>query len=321
MSVLILAEQIDATVDRVVMALTGHGVPVLRVDTADFPDLIVLEAELGGDKWRGALCTCTRRAMLEEVRSVWYRATPRFGWPQQMSAEEREHAEREARFGLGGVLSDLDARWVNHPAAEADACVKPRQLTAAVACGFRVPDTLITNSISQARDFAKRHHQLVVKPLGANVLHEGGVRKVAHTHLLSPRDLDDLTGLSVTTHLLQQWVEHKDHEVRLTAVESRLFATAILAGSPAGMIDWRADYDSLTYRVVEVSTSVVTAVDRYLQRFGLSFAAFDFAVDNDGTWWFLEANPGGQYGWIEQHTGLPISEAIAELLAHEEAAS
>ncbi len=65
---------------------------------------------------------------------------------------------------------------------------------------------------------------------------------------------------------------------------------------------------------------VPTAVGRFLQRFGLPLAAFDFAVDNDGNWWSLEANPGGQYGWIEQHTGLPISEAIAGLLAHEEAA-
>ncbi len=321
MSVLILAEKIDATADRVVSALTGRGVPVLRLDTSDFPDRVALEAQLRGAEWCGVLRTPQRRAVLEELRSVWYRAAPRFGWPPEMSTEEREHAEREARFGLGGVLSDLDARWVNHPAAEADAGVKPRQLTAAASCGFRVPETLVTTSPRQVRDFAEQHPHVVIKPLGANVLHEGGVRKVAHTHLLSSRDLADLSGLSITTHLLQQWVEFKDYEVRLTAVGSSLFAAAILAGSPASVIDWRADYDSLTYSVVEVPASIVTAVDRYLQRFDLSFAAFDFVVDTHGAWWFLEANPGGQYGWIEQHTGLPISETIADLLAHEEGVS
>jgi ATP-grasp ribosomal peptide maturase len=317
-SVLILAEKIDATADRVVSELTGRGVPLLRVDTADFPDRIAIEAQLRGDRWCGVLRTRKRHAVLEELRSVWYRATPRFGWPPEMSSEEREHAEREARFGLGGVLGDLHARWVNHPAAEADAGVKPRQLTAAAAAGFRVPETLVTTSPRQVRDFAKRHPHIVIKPLGANVLHEGGVRKVAHTHLLSSRELADLSGLSITTHLLQQWVECKDHEVRLTAVGTSLFAASILAGSPDSVIDWRADYDSLTYRVIEVPASIAAAVDRYLQHFRLSFAAFDFAVDTDGTWWFLEANPGGQYGWIEQHTGLPISETIAELLACQE---
>jgi hypothetical protein len=29
---------------------------------------------------------------------------------------------------------------------------------------------------------------------------------------------------------------------------------------------------------------------------------------------FLEINPSGQYGWIEGLTGLPITQAIAELL-------
>jgi hypothetical protein len=29
---------------------------------------------------------------------------------------------------------------------------------------------------------------------------------------------------------------------------------------------------------------------------------------------FLEINPNGQYLWIEQMTGLPISEAICDLL-------
>jgi hypothetical protein len=29
---------------------------------------------------------------------------------------------------------------------------------------------------------------------------------------------------------------------------------------------------------------------------------------------FLEINPGGEYAWIEDLTGLPISEAICDLL-------
>lgn len=39
-----------------------------------------------------------------------------------------------------------------------------------------------------------------------------------------------------------------------------------------------------------------------------------FAVDHDRRWWFLEANPGGQYGWLQAATGAPISTAMADLL-------
>ncbi|HSV65482.1 MAG TPA: hypothetical protein VLJ59_06180 [Mycobacteriales bacterium] len=48
----------------------------------------------------------------------------------------------------------------------------------------------------------------------------------------------------------------------------------------------------------------------------LTFAAFDFTVDRDGVWWFLEANANGMWAWIQDKTGLPIAAAIAdELLA------
>lgn len=315
MTVLVLAEKIDATADRVVMELTRRGVPVVRCDTSDFPARMGLSAALRDGRWHGRLHSGFRQLPFADVRSVWYRGTPRFAWPAGMTEPERRHAEGETRFGLGGVLADLPAHWVNHPAAEADAAYKPRQLTAAAGCGLCVPDTLVTTDAAAVRQFAATHRRIVLKPLGANVLFDGTTRTVAHTHLLTEHDLADLTGIGTNPHLVQQWVD-KDHEVRLTAVGSRLFAAEIRAGSTAGVIDWRRDYAALSYAPCAVPVEVETGVAAYLKRFSLTFAAFDFVVRPDSAWVFLEANAGGQYGWIEQHTGLPISLAIADELAH-----
>ena len=49
--------------------------------------------------------------------------------------------------------------------------------------------------------------------------------------------------------------------------------------------------------------------------FGLRYGAIDLIVTPEGRIVFLELNPTGQYLWIEQATGLPISLALAELLA------
>jgi D-alanine-D-alanine ligase-like ATP-grasp enzyme len=46
----------------------------------------------------------------------------------------------------------------------------------------------------------------------------------------------------------------------------------------------------------------------------LRFAALDFIVTPDGEYVFLEANPNGQWAWIEHETGLPIAAAIADAL-------
>ena len=52
----------------------------------------------------------------------------------------------------------------------------------------------------------------------------------------------------------------------------------------------------------------------YLEAFGLAFGCFDFAVDPDGVPWFLECNPNGQWAWMEDPTGAPMTSAFADLL-------
>jgi len=73
-------------------------------------------------------------------------------------------------------------------------------------------------------------------------------------------------------------------------------------------IDWSAD------RLVEALTE--RGVPRFLDTFGLHFGAFDFAVTPGGEWIMLECNPFGEYGWLEDKLDLPITSALADLLAN-----
>ena len=47
---------------------------------------------------------------------------------------------------------------------------------------------------------------------------------------------------------------------------------------------------------------------------GLRYSAMDLIRREDGEFVFLEANDGGAWGWIEERTKLPLTEAIADLL-------
>ena len=47
---------------------------------------------------------------------------------------------------------------------------------------------------------------------------------------------------------------------------------------------------------------------------GLSFACYDFIVDDDDQVYFLEVNSAGQWMWLEDELGLPISNRIAKIL-------
>jgi D-alanine-D-alanine ligase-like ATP-grasp enzyme len=86
----------------------------------------------------------------------------------------------------------------------------------------------------------------------------------------------------------------------------------------SGGVDWRAGYTStrgIPQAAIETPSPLHDFCLAYLGELNLNFGCFDFIVDDNDTPWFLECNPNGQWMWIEEDTGLPISRAIAECLA------
>ncbi|QIJ62529.1 ATP-grasp ribosomal peptide maturase [Streptomyces sp. JB150] len=312
--VLIVAAADDWPTDRVVVELDRRGVEVFRMDTADFPQRLALAGRIDQRQaWTGVLTTEHRTVELSRVGAVYYRAPGAFRFPQGMSGPEERFAAAQARAGLGGVLSALDCRWVNHPTTMARAEYKPVQLAAARACGLRIPATLITNRPEDVLAFAAElRADIVCKPIASPVLIEEGQLKTVYTRLLTSSDLADLRGISTTAHLFQEWIA-KEYEVRLTVVGDRMFAAAIHAGSDASHEDWRSDYGALTYTTTTVPAGVAAGMRRLMNRLQLRYGAADFIVGPEG-WTFLEVNPCGQWDWIQGATGLPIVEAIADEL-------
>ncbi|MGQ0837730.1 ATP-grasp ribosomal peptide maturase [Actinokineospora sp.] len=313
MSVLILAEDIDATADNMVRALADRDVIVHRVNTAWFPTQLSVSAELRGGRWTGQIRTPARVIELAGITAVWYRTPRAYKFPVALTPAERAHANLEAKYGLGGVLSSMPVLWVNHPARLADAAYKPVQLATASRCGLHVPDTLITNEADSVRWFAAVG-KTVTKVFGSNTILEEGVRKIGFTRLVDDSDLADLRGIEVTTHMLQRWVP-KAFEVRMVVIGEQINAAAIRTTSAAGYLDWRSDYDSLTYELIDTPEDVAHGVRRLMATMDLAYGALDFVVQPDGAWTFLEINAGGQYGWIEDETGAPLTDQLAHLLA------
>lgn len=312
MTVLLLASDLDPSADAMVDVLRERGTAMCRVNTAWFPAQLSVTAGLCGGRWSGALRTPAQCVDLNDVHAVWYRSPEAYQMPEELSAPERHHAALEAKYGLGGVLAALPAFWINHPSRMADAAYKPVQLVTAHECGLTVPDTAITNEVDSIREFAATG-RTITKLLGSNTLSEEGTRKLSWTRVLGDDDLADLRGVEVTTHLVQRWVA-KAYEVRVIVIGEHLTAAAIHAGNATSYIDWRADYGSLTYEQVAPPADVESGIRKLMSAFGLVYGALDFVVTPDGHWVFLEVNPGGQYGWIESCTGVPLTGVLADLL-------
>ncbi len=308
MAVLVLTQRLDPTADLVVSELNRRNVVVFRCDTADFPHELTLAAHLQGSRWVGELRNGVRCVALEAISAAYYRRPTRFRFPGLTDAEAA-WAEQEAVYGLGGVLATLPCRWLSHPHRIALANFKPLQLTVAAEVGLSVPSTLVTNDPLAAESFAKT--STVYKTLG-------GPPKLDHqphslyTSEVTERECAD-PSIRGTAHQFQRWIQ-KAYEVRLTVVGGRCFAAAIHAGSAAAELDWRSDYNSLTYSVVALSSDIEDRAVALVERLGLGFGCLDFVVTPQGEHVFLEINPNGQWAWIEHATGLPIAAAIADYL-------
>jgi ATP-grasp ribosomal peptide maturase len=319
MTVLILAAETDRTADGVITGLVAQGTPVMRVDTAWFPQRMTLEAEFHDGACRGTLRTDHHTVDLADVRSVWVRTPNAYAFPDGLSTAERDFARREAKIGVGGALMALPGvLWANRPDRAATAVYRPLQWATASRCGIHVPRSLVTNDPAAVEKFAQESpHGVVVKPLSANLIYEDGTYKTGWTRRLSGDDLSDLRGVDVTAHLLQDWVD-KVWECRAVVVGDEIFAVAIHAGSDSARVDWRSDYEALTYDIIELPTDVAESLRSIMRELDLVYGAFDLSISRTGTedvYSFLEVNPGGQYGFLEAATGVPITESLVRFLA------
>jgi hypothetical protein len=111
---------------------------------------------------------------------------------------------------------------------------------------------------------------------------------------------------------VQQWIDAA-YAVRMAMVDNEIFAARIQLGSPAAHVDWRSDYDALTYERIDPPEPVARSIRSLMRKLQLRYSAHDFLVDEAGVWWYLETNANGQWAWIPEVTG-EITAAIATAL-------
>lgn len=256
---------------------------------------------------------------LSEVRSVWYRRPTEptsFG----LSSEEDNWLLQERGHFLRALWRSIDALWVSPPAAIRDASLKLVQLRRARELGFQVPPYVATNNAGVARNFCQAQPGgVVVKVLGSPALLGKDRLGTLYTHLLRPGDLDHIEAVRYGPTFFQRFIR-KHRDIRVTVIGEHVFAVAIDASDHDGdaAVDFRrANIFDLPHDPIALPAPLARACTELVRSFGLSFGAIDLVEDMTGDPWFLEINPNGQWLWLEWMTGLPMTDALCELLIGE----
>ena len=251
------------------------------------------------------------------------------GWwrkPQKISPPPNKTDREAIRFGqeenetlircFPSIFSEVN--WVNSPRAMSGYGRKIDQLPIARNLGFNVPPTIVSNSRREILSFLDTFPDSIIKPMDFGGFTYDNRNFGCFTSPIGRREVEVLPDSAFYAPVFVQRRILKCRELRVTVIGSNVSACAINSQESDDISvrnDWRMIPPvELPHKIVEIPDSIITAVRSFTEICGLNYAAFDIIQEPSNEFYFLEMNPNGQYLWIEQLTGEPLTLWMVELI-------
>jgi glutathione synthase/RimK-type ligase-like ATP-grasp enzyme len=319
--ILVVSEADDDHAQAVLERLERRGADTRLLDLSAFPRRLSLsmtydrtdDGDDDGDD--AALQAHLGDLALADCGAVWWRRPQPFDLSPDLTTDvDRTFAYRECQAAIGGLWRTLDADWMNHPTRDEEAARKPYQLRVAQQVGFEIPETCITNDPDRARAFVDEHgaSETVYKAFTGT---EAAWRE---TRVFRDGETEAIDAVRHAPVIFQEYVP-AGVDLRITVVDGEVFPAAIHAQETAYPVDYRMSVDRARVEPAELPADVLDRLRTYVDRLGLVYGAIDMRRRPDGQHVFLEINPSGQWLFMEERTGHPITETVSRVLAEADA--
>ena len=320
--VLILSTQGDLESDLIGLILLSKGVDYLRINVEDISNNIQITIQ--GD--RDFKITVKNQVVnLSDIQVVFVRRFDDNNIIFESDTAFINKFVREQWVHMFKIIKESTsaARWVSRfDVIERLRYNKAIQLSIAKSIGtFEVPYTLITNNPTQARIFYYNHGgDIVAKCLHHHLIQIKNNEYMIYTRKVLETDLSKLDdSLAIAPCIFQKRIEKKS-ELRITVVGEQVFAAKLKLKSMKALEEdiHLSNYDDdIDIEPFELAQNVKNNILKMMKAFGLEFGCLDFIMDKNDSLIFLEVNPTGDWAYIEDSTGLPITEAISKLIMEE----
>ena len=289
--------------------------PVVLLDLARFPRELALAIRYDGERRSYELLDDGDVLALDDARVVWWRRPRPFVLhPEIAQGEHARFAYSESVEAFAGLWQSLATTWINHPTREEVAARKVHQLRVAQGVGLEIPRTLVTNDPNEARRFAAAHERAGV----AYKTFLPGVHDWRETRVLRSEELAGLAAVRYAPVIFQEYVPLR-LDLRVTVVGREILAAAIYSAESSYQPDYRMDLDSARVEPFELPGDLRARIERLMARLGLVYGAIDMRLTPDGRFVFLEINPSGEWLFVEERSGQPITATVAAQLARHHA--
>ncbi len=246
--------------------------------------------------------------MDDQPTVVWWRQFETDDHPNDLAGVDELLVERAQWRSWVATMCGSRAVWMNDLWAARRAENKVEQLRTATDVGFCVPRTLVTNNAAQAAEFGRSVGGAVVKTLSSGYFSFSD-QSFVFTELLDDAVLDRVEAWSAAPLVVQQHLRGA-LDARVVSLGSRCFGARCRSKG----VDWRkTPFDATLWSTWEVPPDIASRCKNYRAQLGLEFAAFDFMVTDEATY-FLEANQAGEWMFLDRVLELGIGPAIADHL-------
>jgi len=220
-----------------------------------------------------------------------------------LSGDLSDAAAFELQAGLMSLWEHLPCPVANRIGGALSNHSKPYQLLIIRQTALRIPETLLTSDPDAARAFYEEHAgRVIFKSVS-------GIRSVVRC--MERSDIDRLSHLRNGPAQFQAFVPGDN--VRVHTVGEEVFATRVHSDA----VDYRYAHQqgaSVEMEPIELPPFVGNACLELADAMDLTVAGIDLKVTPEGEWYCFEVNPSPGFAYYEQHTGQPISAALAETL-------
>ncbi|HUQ31682.1 MAG TPA: hypothetical protein VM095_06155 [Pyrinomonadaceae bacterium] len=313
--ILIISAPKDDHAMVVLERLNSRGIQTALLDLSQYPRYSHLTMRYGREaddlNFSFRRLDANAAIPLSSCRVAWWRRPqPVELHPEVTDASHRFFARSEIHEALSGLWLALDAFWMNDPTLDEKASHKPYQLKIAQEVGLEIPVTCITSDPEEARAFVREHgpERTIYKIFTAT---EEAWRE---TRIVKPEEIELLDNVCYAPIIFQEYIP-AELDLRVTVVGDNIFPASVNTPELNYKVDYRMELGVAQVEPFELPADVASRLKALMKRLGLVYGAVDFRLTPDGRFVFLEVNTAGQWLFIEERTGQPITEAVVETLA------
>lgn len=205
---------------------------------------------------------------------------------------------------VGNLYTKFSGKWISHPVATNTASNKLVQLQAAKKCGFRVPQTIV----SQDPDVIREFHSTLNAGVIIKSLHPSANEMVL-TNMLTKDYLSSDESIRLCPAIYQEFIPGAKH-LRVNCFGREIYA-ALLETSE---LDWRPHLDKTKMKATNLDADTKECIYRVCKELQLEMGIFDFKLTPDGDIVWLEVNPQGQFLFIQGIIGVDLASAFTKFL-------